>query len=91
MAAPRPRTLVPVLAGAGAPGGAVDASLAEWLAASGPAFDELLGAVRAAHAERVAWLAAAAGEARRSVWWPFTQHGNVEPGCGRLGVARAGG
>jgi dethiobiotin synthetase/adenosylmethionine--8-amino-7-oxononanoate aminotransferase len=66
--------------GASAPDGRLDASLVEWLEASGPAFQQLLEAINAAHARRVEWLASAAGEARRTVWWPFTQHGSVEPG-----------
>lgn len=66
--------------GAGAPGGALDASLLAWLAASTPAFQELLALLQQHHARRLEWLAAAGGEARRRVWWPFTQHGSVGPG-----------
>lgn len=58
----------------------MDASLRQWLIASGPAFGRLLELLQQHHAQRVEWLAAAADEARAKVWWPFTQHGNVQSG-----------
>ena len=55
----------------------IDASLAEWLAASAPQFDALLWLASQAHRDRLDKLAAAAGDARRMLWWPFTQHASV--------------
>lgn len=60
----------------------IDANLAAWLEQSAPQFDALLGLAGAAHADRVRQLAAAAGEARSMLWWPFTQHGSVASDAG---------
>lgn len=60
----------------------IDANLAAWLQQSAPHFDALLGLAAGAHAERVRQLAAAAGEARSMLWWPFTQHGSVAGDAG---------
>ncbi len=78
----------PAAAEAGAAGSAaqqaqqIDANLAAWLEQSAPHFDALLGLAAGAHAERVRQLAAAAGEARSMLWWPFTQHGSVAGDAG---------
>ncbi|KAL4451869.1 hypothetical protein ABPG75_007531 [Micractinium tetrahymenae] len=86
-----PECLPPPAAAAGAAGSAaqqaqqaqqIDANLAAWLEQSAPQFDALLGLAAAAHAERVRQLAAAAGEARGMLWWPFTQHGSVAGDAG---------
>ena len=71
-------------------GSAIDAALAEWLAASAPAFQELLAALEEHHARRLAWLAGAAARARRQVWWPFTQHGSTADSSVAVVDARAG-
>jgi dethiobiotin synthetase/adenosylmethionine--8-amino-7-oxononanoate aminotransferase len=55
----------------------IDASLAEWLAASALQFDALLWLASQSHRDRLDKLAAAAGDARRMLWWPFTQHASL--------------
>ena len=70
---------------AGQPGGqqgAIDASLAAWLEASAPQFDRLVQLAAEAHQARLAQLGAAAGDARRMLWWPFTQHASVAGDAG---------
>eukprot|EP00873_Tetraselmis_striata_P013035 jgi/Tetstr1/433299/TSEL_022586.t1 len=62
----------------GDPSGAgVDAQLEAWLAQSAPQMDALLQALLAYHGKRVERLQSMAGEARRLLWWPFTQHANI--------------
>ena len=62
--------------------GGIDASLAAWLEASAPQFDRLLQLAGEAHEARLARLQAAAGDARRVLWWPFTQHASVAGDAG---------
>lgn len=62
--------------------GAVDASLAAWLEASAPQFDRMVQLAGQAHQARVSQLQAAAGDARRMLWWPFTQHASVAGDAG---------
>ena len=63
-----------------APG--IDANMVSWLAESTPQFDRMLLAAREAHELRVGGLVAAAGDARRMLWWPFTQHASVASDAG---------
>ena len=72
---PPPAAAAPQQQQLGPPG--VDANLAAWLAASAPQFDELARLAAAAHAQRLGALQAAAGDAKRMLWWPFTQHASV--------------
>lgn len=70
---------------AGQPGGQqgeIDASLAAWLEASAPQFDRLVHLAKEAHHARLSQLQAAAGDARRMLWWPFTQHASVAGDAG---------
>ena len=62
--------------------GAVDASLAAWLEASAPQFDRMVQLAGQAHQARMSQLQAAAGDARRMLWWPFTQHASVAGDAG---------
>ena len=55
-----------------------DANLQAWLDSTRPQFDQLLTTVQQHHATRLAALQAAAAEGRQILWWPFTQHGNVQ-------------
>ncbi len=79
--APPPPPSAAAVAGAGdGSSGQLDDSLLRWLEESEGAFAELLEVVESEHRRRVEWLAGAADSARETVWWPFTQHGNVEHG-----------
>ncbi len=58
----------------------IDAQLRAWLRESEAQFAELAVQLRAWHEERVRKLEAAAGAARATLWWPFTQHTSVRRG-----------
>lgn len=58
--------------------GRVDANLATWLEASAPDFQKLVRLLRSRHKERLRFLEGAAEAATESIWWPFTQHANVQ-------------
>ena len=55
----------------------LDASLVSWLEHSRPRFAEAADLLREWHATRLAALRGMAGEARRTLWWPFTQHAHI--------------
>jgi dethiobiotin synthetase/adenosylmethionine--8-amino-7-oxononanoate aminotransferase len=83
----KPPPPIPTGVGAGAGiggttvgGRLLDESLLEWLDQSKFDFDHLLLELRGEAGRRLEGLREAAGAAARHVWWPFTQHWNVDPG-----------
>lgn len=56
----------------------LDANLSAWLHESAPHFEGLARRLVAAHAERMAFLQSAAAAGAESIWWPFTQHANLQ-------------
>lgn len=55
----------------------VDANLAAWLKEAAPQLDALLDTLLTSHSKRVDRLGSMSSEARRLLWWPFTQHANI--------------
>jgi hypothetical protein len=59
----------------------MDPELREWLRASGKQFTALLALLKLRHQQRLLQLQSSEARARGSLWWPFTQHANLEDGA----------
>ncbi|KAJ9512615.1 hypothetical protein QJQ45_018876 [Haematococcus lacustris] len=68
----------------------LDASLAQWLQDTAPAFDSLLTSLQDRHHCRLAELRGSASRGATCLWWPFTQHTSLGPGSIQVVDSRSG-
>ncbi|KAJ9533539.1 hypothetical protein QJQ45_026569 [Haematococcus lacustris] len=68
----------------------LDASLAQWLQDTAPAFDSLLTSLQDRHHSRLAELRGSASRGAACLWWPFTQHTSLGPGSIQVVDSRSG-